>query len=343
MLRVPPLSGAAEKELTRMTRQEKGAVVLRAQLILWAAYAQQSVPQLAQRMGWSEKKVRFWVKRFLQEGPQGLYDRSGRGRKPKHTPQIKEELENALDRATPPEHTGYACWTISLVMGWLWARFGIRVHASTVRRWIHSLDFRFNRPKTEPQSNDPQKDGKLKRISDLLRSVKLPDVLLYMDETTLRLLPVIRGMWMRIAKQVRIPTSSGWNQSIKVFGILNATTGQLNYELFDKCNAENFIAFLERVLEVYPKATIYMILDNASWHKAHLVQDFLATHPRIELVWLPTGCPKLNPVERIWRRLKDRVAADHWYGTLDAIRTVAVRFLDALSPEKTLQISGIAA
>lgn len=343
MLRIPPLSDTAEQELLRMTRQEKGRVVLRAQLILWAAHDPQSIPQLAKRIGWSEERVRLWIKRFLFEGPKGLSDRPGRGRRPKQSPHVQQEMSQVLEAGQPPPHTGYTCWTISLLMGWLLVTFNIKVHASTVRRWIHHLDFHWQRPKTEPISRDPQYVSKLRRISHLFERVEAPDVILYEDETTLRLLPVIRGMWMKIGKQLRIHTGGGWNRSIKVFGALNALTGKFLSRIFDTCNAQSFIAFLEAILEAYPMGQIYIIVDNASWHHAHLVEDWLTTHPRLELVWLPTGSPKLNPVERIWGKLKTQVAANHWYGTLNAIRKAAEDFLDSLSPERTCQIAQLAA
>lgn len=342
MLRITQIFDEDHQELRRMTRQEKGSVALRAQLILWAYHDQQSVPQLAQRMGWTEERVRHWVHRFLSEGPGGLYDRPGRGRPSKQTPWVKQALSDALEAGIPPAHTGYTCWTIALLVSFLLSSFGLRVHKSTVRRWVHR-EFHWNRPQSEPQSKDPEGEAKLQRIVHLLSTVEAPDVVLYEDETTLRLLPVIRGMWMRIGKQERIPTGSGWNKSIKVFGALNAHTGEWTYQIFDKCNSEHFITFLKRVLEAYSPGMIYIVLDRASWHRAHRVQEWIADHPRIQQVWLPTGSPKLNPVERIWGKLKDRVAANRWYGMPQFIRTVAERFLDSLSPETASRIAHLAA
>ena len=104
-----------------------------------------------------------------------------------------------------------------------------------------------------------------------------------------------------------------------------------------------FLKLHQKVVEIYPQGTIHIVLDRASWHRAYRVQDWLDTHPRIQLVWLPTGSPKLNPVERIWGKLKDQVAANRWHGTPDRIRTVAERFLDSLSPENASRIAHLAA
>jgi putative transposase len=342
MLRITQMSDEDQQELLRMTRQEKGSVALRAQLILWAYHDRQSIPRLASRMGWTQERVRHWIHRFLEKGPPGLYDRPGRGRPSKQTSSVKQALGEVLEEEMPPAQTGYTCWTIALLVSWLLARFEVKVHPSTLRRWIHS-DFHWNRPQTHPVSHDPQGDAKRQRMADLKATVQAPDVFLYQDETTLRLLPVIRGKWMRIGTQSRIPTGSGWNRSFKVFGALDAHSGNWTYRIVEKCNALSFLAFLQALLEAYPQGRIYVILDGASWHRAQRVQAWLDTQARIELVWLPTGSPKLNPVERIWGKLKDQVAANRWYGTPQALRTVTEHFLDSLSPEKASQIAHLAA
>ena len=46
-----------------------------------------------------------------------------------------------------------------------------------------------------------------------------------------------------------------------------------------------------------------MILDQAGWHGSNA----LAVPANITLVPLPSYSPELNPVERIWRYLKERL------------------------------------
>lgn len=45
-----------------------------------------SLVATAQQVGMSEKHIRKWLKRFLEEGFEGLKDRPGRGRKPSFPP-----------------------------------------------------------------------------------------------------------------------------------------------------------------------------------------------------------------------------------------------------------------
>jgi transposase len=44
-----------------------------------------------------------------------------------------------------------------------------------------------------------------------------------------------------------------------------------------------------------------LFLDNARYHHAKLVQEWLAQPGRrIKLHFIPTYCPHLNPIERLW-------------------------------------------
>ena len=46
---------------------------------------------------------------------------------------------------------------------------------------------------------------------------------------------------------------------------------------------------------------IHVFLDNARYHHAKLVRQWLARPGcRIKLHFIPSYCPHLNPIERLW-------------------------------------------
>lgn len=66
--------------------------------------------------------------------------------------------------------------------------------------------------------------------------------------------------------------------------------------------------------------------DNYRIHKAKAVEEWLKHHPRFEVLWLPSYCPKANPIERAfgdvhdkctrnhkWRRINDLVGDVTWH------------------------------
>ncbi len=66
----------------------------------------------------------------------------------------------------------------------------------------------------------------IQEIAATLAKAPKNAVFLCEDESTFRLLPVIRSMWMKVGQQMRIVVPSGWNKCFRIFGALNISTGQ---------------------------------------------------------------------------------------------------------------------
>ena len=46
-------------------------------------------------------------------------------------------------------------------------------------------------------------------------------------------------------------------------------------------------------------------------HKAKAVTQWLASHSRFEILWLPTYCPRANPIERVFGDGHDQCTRHH--------------------------------
>jgi transposase len=55
------------------------------------------------------------------------------------------------------------------------------------------------------------------------------------------------------------------------------------------------------------------------------------------LYYLPKYCSHLNPVENIWLRLKDRVAANRLSGSLQGLLDAVDHFCDTMTPKLALR------
>jgi hypothetical protein len=67
-------------------------------------------------------------------------------------------------------------------------------------------------------------------------------------------------------------------------------------------DAASTITLLEAIEALYPlMMLIHVFLDNARYHHAKLVQQRLARPGcRIKVHFIPSYCPHLNPIERLW-------------------------------------------
>jgi len=298
-----------------------------------------TAPQIAEIQDTSRVTVYAWLDRFDAEGPAGLYDRPRSGRPPKIDAAAEQCLTTAL--AQTPAACDYAAtiWTTFLLQDLLLCRQAISVCADTVRRALHALGYRWRRPRWAIERTDPEAAYRIDRLIHALATAGLDTVCLVQDETKFKTLPPLRRMWMRRGTQVRVPTPKQ-NQHIYSYGALNLVSGEWQHLFSPKANSDATLKFLAQLLAQYPQQRILLVWDQASYHTAQKVQAWLRQHPRITAYCLPKYTPELNPVEHIWRVVKQRVAANVTR-TLDAIQDAYRSFFAQQSPDALLQTAGV--
>ena len=320
------------QELKRMTRQEVGRVAQRAQMILLSAQ-RRSVPEIARIFDVEYKTVRKWMRRFNMAGPAGLYDEPRSGRPHKLTATVRAKLVEMIQQ--DPEQSGYLAtfWTVAMLVLALAEQVQVHLSASTVRQALHQVRLAWHRPRLAmPRKTDPQKAAKQWAIAQAVIDAGPEATVLYADESRLQLLPLVRAMWHWVGQQLRVPTP-GSNVTRAVFGALNIRSGQWTYLVRQRMRKEDFVAFLEHLLTVYASGPIILFVDNYSSHTAGVVKAWLAEQSRVQLFYLPTYCSHLNPVENIWLRLKDQIAANRLYGSMQRLLDTVACFFDDLTPE----------
>jgi hypothetical protein len=159
---------------------------------------------------------------------------------------------------------------------------------------------------------------------------------LYAEESRLQLLPLMRAMWHGGGEPLRVPTP-GTTVTRALFGALKIRTGRWVYLVRERMRQEDFLAFLEHLLVAYPQGPIVLIVDNFSSHTAHAVTVWLEAHPRLHLCYWPKYCSHVNPVERIWLRLKKMLAPNRLYGSIHVLLGTVEGFFTAMTPEQALK------
>ncbi len=335
MIFVRPLTDDERRALQRLARTEVGRVSERMRMVLLSGRGY-PVPQTAAIFECDEATVRAWLARFEAEGIDGLRDRPRPGHPPKADAGARAALRRAADDGPGGALAGY--WTVAMLAAHLAARLGLALSATTVRRALKGLGYRWRRPRHALPA-DPAAAGKMWALADRLWRSPAEAVVLCLDECEVHLLPALRAMWMRRGQQRRVPTPGG-NRKRAVFGALDPETGAWHYAVTARKRAAEFVAFLEQLLAAYPGRPLVLVLDNASIHTAKPVGAWLAAHPQVELGYLPTASGhEQNPVEKVWWRLKDRVAANRLHGSIEALEDGVHEFFASFTPEDALRLA----
>lgn len=217
---------------------------------------------------------------------------------------------NTVPRACGWCRTRWSCATIALE---LQARRGWVVSAETVRRWLHALDWEWKRAKLVAKDDDPQRVEKLARIRLAFEQVRAGTALLFADELDIRLLPKVGYQWMPKGAQVEVMTP-GTNEKRYLAGALDSHTGAITHCTWYSKVTGLFLDLLNTLDRTYPAnafSHLVVVADNAKIHHAAEVEKWLAAHPRFELLYLPTYCPRANPIERAFGEVHDKGTRNH--------------------------------
>jgi hypothetical protein len=128
----------------------------------------------------------------------------------------------------------------------------------------------------------------------------------YEDETHLDTNPYLARVWHRIGQQPTLP-AAGTNRRLTVFGSVEAQ-GRGRVEVLQvRQDSAGFARYLA-ALDARHEATgrhIILVLDNGPCHASKATRAELAQRADwLEVIPLARYCPRLNPKEHEWRRLK---------------------------------------
>ncbi len=118
--------------------------------------------------------------------------------------------------------------------------------------------------------------------------------------------PVLRRIW---APKGRRPTARGRRRYewVYVYGFVRPKSGEVFWLVMPTVNASAFSLALSRFAEwvgACENKRVLLVLDRAGWHVAKDLQ----VPEGLELEFLPTRSPELQPSERLWPLLNERIA-----------------------------------
>lgn len=169
----------------------------------------------------------------------------------------------------------------------------------------------------------------------------LSAVLLFEDETLLRLFPVLRRAWSLKGEQAPV-SIAGRNAKRVLFGAINVRTGHRIMMRYDNMRQKGFQDFLHLLRRSYRNRPVWLLLDRAGSHTTARSVS-LAKELHIELTWLPKQCSELNAMDHLWKQLKSDVSANYQYQNIDEHAQAAENYMMTLTNQEAKTKAGILA
>jgi transposase len=266
--------------------------------------------------------IRTWYRLYKEDGIDGL---SGFGYEgsASHLSACQREALRAWVSETLPR-------TTRQVGAWIEQEFGIVYQSrSGLIALLHRLGMEHRKPQAiSSKLDEARQKAFIESYEALLKGLCDDEVVMFADAVHPTHAARPAGCWAPRDTRVAIDQTSG-RQRINIHGAIDLETGKTRMVEVLRVDAMSTIALLMAIEALYPTmGLIHVFVDNARYHHARLVQEWLAQPGcRIKLHFIPAYCPHLNPIERLWGLMHKNVTHNRCYATFNDFCDAMLGFL----------------
>jgi transposase len=291
-------------------------------LAILAVVDGQSFAQVALVLRVHEKTVATWCVTFCCDGLQDTPRAKPTGRPPKLTATHKASLATWSEEGPVKAGCSGACWRSPMIQQLIYAHFGVYYHVFYIAPLLKNLGCSFQKAACVSAHLDADKRQawrttpwpQIRRLAKERQAL-----LLFGDEASLPQGGTRTYTWARRGQQPPVKTS-GKRKGYKVFGLIEYFTGRLFYQGQEsRLNSATSIPFLQGVL-AHTTCPSILMQDGARYHTSAATKAFFAQQTaRLQVFQLPTYSPDYNPIEKLWKKIKQQDTHLHYFPTFEAL------------------------
>ena len=272
--------------------------------------------------------IRTWHRLYEEDGIEGLTNFGYEGSTSQLSGEQQDKLKAWVAAALPR--------TTRQVGAWIEKEFGLVYESrSGLIALLHRLGLEYHKPSVIPRKLDKEKQRAfIESYDNLLNSLADNEAVLFADAVHPTHAARPAGCWAPSHEKLAIEQTSG-RERINIHGAIDLATGQTRMIEVITVDAVSSIRLLESIEALYPMLVlIHVFLDNARYHHARLVQQWVARPGcRIKLHFIPAYCPHLNPIERLWGLMHRNVTHNKCYATCAQFADATLGFLRENVPQ----------
>lgn len=287
--------------------------------------AQHSYKEIARATGASHFAICTVWKKYLANGAKALSEQHHGlkfGQSRRLNPDQERKIQRSIiDKCPDQLKMDFALWTRQAVRQLVMQEFQIDLPIRTMGEYLKRWGFTPQKPKKFAYERS---DAKVKLWLDetypaIAKRAKAEDADIYWgDETGVRASDV-RGRGFSPQGQTPVVKATAKYENLSMVSAIT-NQGKVEWMIVDgSINCEKFIDFLKR-LTIGASRKIFLILDNLRVHHSELVKEWVAANSKkIELFFLPSYSPDLNPDEHVNADLKFGVGSKATVRTKDKL------------------------
>jgi len=300
--------------------QEKGDLRTMKRVMAILALSNDISPsKISDVLGVSEESIRLWLTAFLLKGVEGLISKKNRGRTAKLTKSQKKELDKIITEG--PAKAGFpgGCWRSPMIQNLIYERFGIFYSVNYIAQLLKNMGFSYQKARfvSDHLDTEKRKEWVKKSWPEIIKLAKEKKAyILFGDEASFPQWGSLTYTWAKKGQQPVVKTS-GIRKGYKVFGLIEFYSGRFFFKAQEeRLNSEAYAAFLG---EVMSRTQNHLILIQDGARKA--MNEFFERHSdRISVYRLPSYSPDYNPIERLWKKIKEKEIHLTYFPTFDLLK-----------------------
>ena len=301
-----------KKERDGRIRDRIKAVLLRNKGWTWM--------QIAEALLLSEEVLRIHLKDY--QASKKLKPENGGSKEKLSLNQSRELIQHLQD------HTYLYAKDIA---AYIHSTYGVVYSISGMSDWLQRNQFSYKKPSLVPgKANLEIQEAWISKYFKLKSELKQDETICFIDGVHPTHNTQLSYGWIRKGVRKELCSNTG-RRRLNISGAIDITEKKLHFQEDLMLNAEATIAFFKKISKSYPnKRTIHIFSDNAKYYKNQAVEKYLNTS-KINLHFLPPYSPNLNPIERFWKWMKERILYNTYYRDFEDFKQAIFGFLGGVS------------
>jgi transposase len=311
-------------------------------LALLSLGAGQFVEDVSEILRISIETIRQAIHRFILGGTKGLESKSRPGRPSKLTKSQRKELSEYIK--VGPAKMGFPgfCWRTPMIQHLILEKFGIFYSARYLSELLKNMGFSYQKATFigDKRDEENRKNWLKKQWPEILEIARKKDAHIFFgDESSFPQWGSLSYTWALKGQQPVVKTS-GSRKGYKVFGLIEYFTGKFLAKGHEgKLNAETYQEFLKEVMSKTRKHII-LIQDNVPYHTCEEMQVFFYEYSdRITVYQLPVYSPDYNPIEKLWKKVKEKGVHLCYFPTFEDLKNKVNEMLNLFKNSKNEVLS----
>ncbi len=276
--------------------------------------------------------IRIWYKKYAEGGFDLMASFDYKGGFSKLSVDAKTALVSWLE--------AHVCQNVHEVRVFIWHNWQVDYSKSGCIKLLHRLGFEYKKPQRNRQPlpahiNEQAQAEFIDNYQRLLNGLTLDEAVYFCDAVHPEHQPRPSCGWMRKGANMAIKRSTR-RKRVNIHAAVNLENFDTPFMDVDRVDSDNTIQLFEKLeARNLDKKRIYLILDNAPYHRSAKVRQWLERKDcKIKPIWLPTYCPHLNAIERLWGVMHRCVTHNRFYPTFTKFGHAILKFLRETIPKQ---------